>query len=161
MAELSPRYKELILEHYIIAKYQLHQKEIKIILEKDNHLAVAGFANKQTRIFPIIQMFGKSFTRLKIEIHSNGVSHAEKLSQYINQYCSNADQEINLYLDFNNDWTFKFNNVKRVGVYGSVAARSDIIMEKYFPQMEILQTLFQVDPTVSYTYFPHPSFSNF
>lgn len=160
MAELSPRYKELILEHYIIGKYQLHQNEIKIVFEKTDYLTVTGFAQNQSRIFPIIQMFGNTFTQLKIEIHSNGISRAENLSKYINQYCSNADQEINLYLDFNNDWTFKFNNAKKVGVYASIA-RSDIILENYFPQMEVLKTIYSIDRRVGYTYFPYSSISNF
>lgn len=163
MAELSPRYKEIILEHYIIGKYQLHRKEIKIMLEQHNYLTVEGFANNnnQSRIFPIIQMFGNTFTRLTIDIYSNGILKAEILSQYINQFCSNADQTINLYLDFDNDWTFKFNNVKKVGVYGTVAARTDNVLKQYFPQMEVLQIIHRIDPRVGYTYFPYLSVSNF
>lgn len=101
IASLNPRFQQIISDHYIIAKYGIDKRRIDISVastvimsyEDDNNSSSIFVANYEQAL-TALECFGDSFTNLRIVIQPIGYQYVPKIQAYINQYCSNASQEL-------------------------------------------------------------------
>lgn len=160
MAEVHPPTQMLIARYYLLPQYHLNSAEIIITLGKETHMVHSThgrFADGPDRVLFVLQAFGHLFRNLKINVYQNEPSTVEKLSKYINKYCSKAKQEIAIYAG-NDRWNFTFNNATKVTKHWSmlrINANQTTHWSDSFPRMEELVILNALSLTVINHHFPH------
>lgn len=102
---LSPRFHQLIVDHYMIAKYRLHEQNLYIKVgytvstyfypNDDNSYSL--YTEKNDEVLAILQYFGNMFNSTKIEIYAHGYKYVEEIQSAVNKNCFNTFQEITLH----------------------------------------------------------------
>lgn len=159
MAEVDPRQQETITKYYLLTKYKLNTTEISITVGNDTHMVHTDhgrFANGPDRVLFVLRVFGHIFGKLKINIHTNSQISMKMLSQHINQYCSNAEQEIVLIRSIaKHDSEFSFNDAEKVTLHWTMLYKNDNLWSNSFPAMEQLNIINPLSLTVLKYNFPH------
>lgn len=98
---LSPRFHDLIMNHYIKSKYRLHKREIIIIeyesgffrmFYKDDGNSLSLITRQYDEMLIVLQTFGHILGYLDIKISS----YLEGIQSVVNEHCSNAAQTITI-----------------------------------------------------------------
>lgn len=154
VAQLSPRYMEIIRERYILSKYRLHEVDIHIHLWGDNNTRVYYYfphspssgnliALGLDDSLAILKSYGDLFSQLTIvfdEFYTQ--SHLEQFTNSIAKYCPAAIQSARVYFRVEtNVITVPFPNVTKV-FFRSPFDRSNsgrvynIDLNHVFPQLQ-------------------------
>lgn len=100
VAPLSPRFHKIIMDHYIIPIYRLHEREISLIQYEsrefrmfyNNQNSYSLITKKYDEMLVVLQTFGHIFRYLDIRTSSYDAG----IQSYVNTHCTNAVQKITL-----------------------------------------------------------------
>lgn len=103
IAQLSPRFKKLIFDHYLKHKHNIHKREIHISVwerfsmyyQYDDSSKFTYFATTNN-VLPTLKIIGQLLGKITIQITPEGFENIEQLQFYINTYCTNAVQTVSL-----------------------------------------------------------------
>lgn len=151
MATLRPRYQQIIIDHYILPKYQLQNAEISIILSQfyyhtnihykptkdtpDSDKLVTGHNQVLSTLKAFCPLFGR------ITFHTgyyfpDDLTMIKQVSSVINKHCSNVPQELFIELT-EEDLDFTFENATIVHL-DSPKHYTTQQLNRCFPRMEML-----------------------
>lgn len=106
LASLSPRFNQLILNHYLYPVYKINEREITLELREDVTIVSPNnnVSDKYIRLdggydesMLTLQEFCNTFGHLKIMAYDDGVKHFEGVSRYVNTYCANVQQSFTIF----------------------------------------------------------------
>lgn len=104
LSTLGPRFHQIIVDHYIIAEYRLHEKKlyIKIGYTVSTHVypnddSNSLYTEKEEEVLAVLQYFGNVFNSIKLEIFALGYKYVEEIQYALNKYCFKTTQEITLH----------------------------------------------------------------
>lgn len=110
VADVSPRFKEIILNHYVNAKFQLNMEWVHIELyeKRDTYINIkvpnpneSPQRMKIDEILQFLKIFGPFIKAFKLTASMNSLNRIP-IVQYINEYClNNTEQIIQFVRDFN------------------------------------------------------------
>lgn len=97
MADAGIQFRSMIIDHYMIPKYLLHKKVLRIALSENYYDSETEKFNIYT--YPIVlrflQNFGHIITKLEFEAAIYDKGEATIITQYVEKYCSTSLIEIN------------------------------------------------------------------
>lgn len=143
VALIDSHYSDLITRHYMIAKYRIHEKLIRISNNPDNatdHPDILSIRNYET-ILQFLQLFGHLITKLEFS-HYYSDSEAPTINRFIAEHCSTSLTEIILkgvgvYLI--SETKQQFEKVVHVSFSDSNIYADNLKLERIFPRMEYLE----------------------
>lgn len=159
IASLNPRFKEIISDHYIVAKYGLDKSRIYITVAstvivgyEDDKNSSPTFAFTYEQALSALENFGGSFINLRIVIQPSGYQYVPQIQAHINKYCSTASQELTFYREDTAaaaDMNVSFGNVTNVTLH-HIGSINPMQLDVAFPQMQELTIGRQADLTNHY-----------
>lgn len=164
VAALSPRYHQLILDHYITSKFRLHEYQIEISVQgsvwmehKIDPVIRTEIAHKYDDVLAAIKTVGHIFKYLGIEIFPTGFKHVEGIQSYVNKYCTNTVQKIQVYNSCINDRGYPLQKMSFPNATDVVIGDNDLFpiepfrLDIAFPQMQKLEIVCKID----HYHYPH------
>lgn len=150
MAALRPRYQQLIIDHYILLKYQLNDAAILISLSNNDHTHIyytpttdlsqsIKLTTGCNELLSTLKAFCHLFSRLTFNAnyyYSKDLHLIQQIADVINNYCSNVPQTIAMELDTEN-LGFSFENATNIKL-GSPENYTATELNRCFPRMEEL-----------------------
>lgn len=163
LAEMNPRFADIIVKYYIVGELRLHEKPIKIKIAYEYALISAEPTNQgrnlhiddPNKIFSAVKQFGYIFSHIIFTVHDFGSSESEEFFKHVDKYCKNATKEIKInsvnYKEIAN-WTHLFDRttttISRAGL-----PLDTIPFGKLFPYMQELDVGFL--PEANVQHYPH------
>lgn len=153
-ANVSPRFYQLIVDHYMTSQFRLHESNITLYVQKTVSLTysrpnewVRMIGDGYDEVLAAFETFGAIFNFVHIEIASSGCEYIDRIQSAVNKYCSNAFQTITLHSeldDFDDFWleevNITFPNASSIILYGNDYLLSGPIrLDIAFPQMQKLE----------------------
>lgn len=98
-ADIGHRYRHLVIRHYAIPKFKMHESVIRFVgnmLAKDdilisnNSVEILSFSTAQK----VLRIFGNLISNLKLNHGRYNPTQARTITKYINDYCSESLAEI-------------------------------------------------------------------
>lgn len=105
IASLGPRYKELISHHYINEKYRVSECDVSLSVDRAMSIDITcgGDSGKVQKLadgygetMRTLMHFCSDFNHLKIQLNEREDYLVSKLSYYVNQYCGDIHQTIEI-----------------------------------------------------------------
>lgn len=169
-ASFSPRFQRIIVDHYIIGKYRLHETTISLIVAdsvsieyKSDDEWIPLITDNFDDSLTALQLFGKVFKHLNIQItYTSGYKIVERVQAAVNKYCTNAIQKVEV-IDYNCHDESKKVNVSFPNA-ADVAVRTWAFEPRYpfslnsaFPKMKKLDLDCRADELAHYPYLEEMS----
>lgn len=146
VANISIRFRQLIIDHFMLSKHRIHEKVIKIAIPRDytQDGTKLIFRHPET-ILPFLRNFGHLIS--KIEFAGSGFieTAANQIVKYIEQYSSESLHTIKQYRGgryFFSSQTKPFSHVKVV----DIECRGPLVdyqLHRIYPKMESLKLLLE------------------
>lgn len=165
LAQFSPRFHKIILDHYIIGKYRLQERNILItvtdtvtIKYKTDYKWIPLIKENYDISLVVLQLFGEAFTNLNIQINYQiGYTIVEGVQAAVNKHCTNAFQKVEvLHYYCHNDSqkvNVSFPNATDIVVSARVyVLRSPFNLDLAFPKMQKLKIDCSSD---QHAHYPH------
>lgn len=176
LAAMNPRFRQLIIDHYIIGEQRLHECDICIDLDeqismssKVSDVSKVYMSENLEEILSILQNFGGIFKKLNIFIDQHGYKHVEEVQQAINKYCSSASQEVRLVVDYadknstlGDNVNVSFLNATDITLlrFAGVGV-GPIRLDTAFPRMQKITTNSEIDLNHHYQHLNEAKFVSF
>lgn len=120
LADMNPRFRELIVRHPAIYKFRINEQIIAILAKEprrfdDNHIKSIQVQCKKIELhdylatFKFLRNFGQIIAKITIDkyrIQQDRVWHDE-IDKYVNKYCSDSLEELNIYDSVNTTYAWK------------------------------------------------------
>lgn len=162
-AAISPRFTDIILNHYIIGKFRLHEKQ-QITLNGRNPFELMHFDKNGKNVILTngsnatvfgLKIVGHILKHLNVEVTDFGSPDWLPIFESVDKYCSRATKEINIYgLNFQAlaYWTYKFQHMPTttIAIHQKIYNESIYLL---FPLVENLSLLKLTVPLVQH--LPH------
>lgn len=152
VAQLSPRYYNLIMEH-LVPKYGLNGAKVYISLAEwgqythmqytrsSKNSAAIKLSSGHRETFEVLKIFCHLFTRVSIKLSYQfrfNYELTETLAHHVNNYCpANAPQNINVYAVRNSGLNFTFEHMTNVRIQ-HLDFWERVKLNNVFPQMDSL-----------------------
>lgn len=146
VAALNPHFTDIVLNHYIIGKFRLHEKKIIIFIHMsavmmyyENSKSDRPFLaqNRNESLF-VLEKFGHIFKRLAYEMQVFGGPNWLEIFEYADKYCAQATKVIGIdEIDRAGlrNWTYSFDHTAtQIRLWRVVSLPLNVL----FPFMEIL-----------------------
>lgn len=148
VAEQSQRFAAIILDHYIIGKYNLHEKEISVIVGRTIYLA---FDTLERQAIPIttrydqtlwtLQHFGHIFKHLSYQFGRFGNANSQEIINYVDKYCPLAPKTVTIF-DVDSQtlpvWDYSFDHTTTHVTISGTTIDEPIELNRFFPHMQQL-----------------------
>lgn len=163
MASLNPRFQQLIVRHYFIGKYRLHKDGVSLSAGHDismrylskKHNFDTILAQGYDETLYVLRHFGYIFNYLEVNVYEYGYAFTAQMSDLVNKYCANANQEIGVQRAFGQEnMTISLVNVTNVKIYhNSGTAQQDTFrLDLAFPHMTSLEISRRMDLDYHYSH---------
>lgn len=159
LAQMSPRFYDIITKHYLIGKFRLHEQ--RIVMRVDGRFSSVFYPSEvmarddSDRMFWVVEQYGHVFGHIYIDIYKFGDADSRKFIEHVNHYCKNAKKEIDIHKLIEGtliEQPFSFdNNTYRVRM--SSYGNEDIAWNDLFPALEHL-TLGSIEKSIA-QHHPH------
>lgn len=163
IAEISPRFADIILKHYIIGTLRLHEKPIDLLLgaacpnlmyiDTTNQKAV--LTQDPNKIISALKLFGHIFSHITFDVLAFGNSDTQKFVKHVDCYCKNATKRVIINSVDEKalaNWTYSFDHTAT-----EVIVRTDlekpIQYKKLFPFMQRLAAVNLLNQNIEH--YPH------
>lgn len=141
-ADISARIRDIIETHYMVPKYQIHEKPTFISLyDKSDESSAYLVIQKTLNILKFLRNFGHNIEKIKFDAYGYGDDDTI-ISEYIAKYCSNSLNEINLYdggyylLNAANE---TFNQIRSLHFAVSEKKLNNLEIHRIYPRLERLK----------------------
>lgn len=151
VSDLGERYHEIVIQHYMIPKFKIHNNLVKISFErKYNETKIYNLSwgdqidlRNIKIILKTLRNFGHLISKLEYDGLSANSSTKEMIGRYINEYCQSALIEIN-YQNFNDnemdEWRKPFEIVETVAFDSGVLNKQlSSQLSRIFPKLRSLR----------------------
>lgn len=147
VAKLSPRLSNIILDHYLLAKFRLHEKNIIYLKERlfynDRYGISTYLADDWDETLTILELFGHAFKHVCFKVPSQTNPRTLVVFEYADKYFPQAIKKIEIIrVDAKAlaKWTHTVNcNITEVEIGGHVI--DPIPLNDLFPLMQKLEVL--------------------
>lgn len=166
----SPRYKNIILNQYLIKKFRLHEKKFELyksdllpprplwVLYSGYHDGYKNYIIKGfNEILQMIGLFGHIFSHLHYKVFGFEDADWQQIFKFGEKYCSKATKKITVSADeieaaTNLSHVFD-STMTKIDIFNADSDR--IPLNELFPYMEELKLLSANSPKVIGQHFPH------
>jgi len=151
LADVNPRFRELILNHTAISKYHINEKHINIVIQNHSNetspesvefsddLLIKVLGNATPLKF--LRIFGPKVLSIIKHCSKNGeFDEHSKINRYINEYCSDSLQAYWLYsnVDTADAWEKPFKQLTTLFLSGKLANCEKTNFSEIFPLLTVL-----------------------
>lgn len=146
VADLGERFRQLIIQHHMIPKFEIHQKSIKLMTSTltaptevetstENRIVFRGIEN----FIQTLRSFGHLITKLEFNGFRLNASAARLVGRSMNEYCRDSLIEVscvNFEVDVMSEWKKPFENVEQVTFdTGRMDTHVQSQLSKIFPKV--------------------------
>lgn len=158
VARLNPNFHDIILNRFLIERYQLHKSIVRIGLA--NEAGISMYPNSMTTItfgydktLWAIRSFGHLFREIRMTIDTTNMEKLTQLISHIHKFCAQAIQDVELKNQFYAE-SISFPNATKAQIY-YVKLADGIGLNSYFPRMESLTVYSQSNFQYLAQHFPY------
>lgn len=162
IAQIRPRFSDIIIDHYIIAKFHMHEHELIINVESDYRALIFNTEDRRLyiaesfdKLLSVLMHFGHIFNQLTYEITDFGTPSLEKIVEYVDKYCPQAKKAIFVVTvdrDALANWSYSI-EITTPSIGLSIYVPQAFPLNDLFPRMEELKMEKIIESAVEY--FPN------
>lgn len=157
---MNARFEEIILHHYLIAKFQLNKMPITIVVNDQTSIAINSekpFSIGHEQSLWFLQRFGHIFEHISLHYDEFRSYESREITYYIEKNCPEALKEVTIsgVSDYSLDWPFTYGHVTSVTL-NNLPQINHIELNRLFPHMEklVLNNSAKGSAIINH-YFPH------